>query len=220
MHVLLLCALRVWAVVASHLHHVLLCIVKGPYAVTHVGSNRTTQRPHPIYTVPLAIFFVWLVARHGQKQQRWKTQRTYTPHRHTTRQNDRTKARNKTPPLRAAAAQGCRLAPREDFASLRLLVARGPGRIHVAPPRPETAANIRRHPIRHLSSSSPDLQRKHHAPLDEASGVGRTNMVVVLFSMMKGIENPPKTASGETGAIKDGKTQVVFAIGIDGTRIE
>lgn len=68
--------------------------------------------------------------------------------------------------------------------------------------------------------SSPDLQRKHHAPLDEASGFGRTNMVVVLFSMMKGIEKPPKTASGETGVIKDGKTQVVFAIGIDGTRIE
>jgi len=41
-------SLHVWAVVASHLHHVLLCIVKlkGPYAVTHVGSNRTTQRPH------------------------------------------------------------------------------------------------------------------------------------------------------------------------------
>ena len=205
----------VWAVVAWHLVFCTMCFcasLKGrgnPYAV--LTSVQTTQRPH-LYLTTGHMFLRFVKARHGQMRKR----RRNPAHARGANTQSAQEDESEIPPLRAAAALGCRL------------VAEGGLRLPPPPLRSRARADPRRtatrdrgkHPAASGMPSSPDLQRKHHAPLDEASGVGRTNMVVVLFSMMKGIEKPPKTASGETGAMKDGKTQVVFAIGIDGTRIE
>ena len=131
----------VWAVVAWHLVFCTMCFcasLKGrgnPYAV--LTSVQTTQRPH-LYLTTGHMFLRFVQARHGQMRKR----RRNPAHARGANTQSAQEDESEIPPLRAAAALGCRLVAE---GGLRLPPPRGPGRIHVAPP-PETAANIRRHP--------------------------------------------------------------------------